>query len=258
MVKQLQEIFEYRELILNLAVRDLKVRYKGSFLGFFWSFLNPLLMMAVLFIIFSKIFRIQIENFPIFLLAGILPWQFFATVFSDTTKTITENANLIKKVYFPKEALILSIILSNLVNFLLSLFVLFIFILFCKIKLTLLIFLLPFILIIQLIFLIGMGLIFSALNVFFRDTIWIVNILLLAWFYLTPIFYPVKMIPKEYLSFYMLNPMAAIVSAYRNILLYGNMFNVTYLAATFFISLVLLFIGLKTYQKVSDIFPEEI
>jgi len=227
-------------------------------LGFFWSLLNPLLMMLVLFFVFSVIFRIQIEHFPIFLLAGILPWHFFSIVFADSTKTIIDNANLIKKIYFPREVLIISIILSNLVNFLLSLIVLFAFLLLFHIEITFFILLLPLIILIQVFFLVGIGLISSALNVFYRDVTWIVNTLLLLWFYFTPIFYSTTMVPQRFLNLYMLNPMAALVTSYRDILLYGKPPNFIYLLITSLSSLILFFIGMKIYQRYSSVFTEEV
>ena len=258
MIKKILEVIDYRELILNLAVRDLKIRYKGSLLGFFWSLLNPLLMMLVLFFVFSIIFKVQIENFQIFLLAGILPWHFFSIVLTDSTKTIIDNANLIKKIYFPREVLTISIILSNLVNFLLSLIILFVFILLFHIKITPWALLLPLIILVQIIFLFGIGLISSALNVFYRDVTWIVNVLLLLWFYFTPIFYSTTMVPQKFLNLYMLNPMAVLVTSYRDILLYGKAPNITYLLITLLSSLMLFFIGMKIYQRYSSVFAEEV
>ena len=163
------------------------------------------------------------------------------------------------KIYFPiVSCLIISIILSNLVNFLLSLIVLFAFLLLFHIEITFFILLLPLIILIQVFFLVGIGLISSALNVFYRDVTWIVNTLLLLWFYFTPIFYSTTMVPQRFLNLYMLNPMAALVTSYRDILLYGKPPNFIYLLITSLSSLILFFIGMKIYQRYSSVFTEEV
>ena len=169
MLGQLREIFKFKNLTYNLVSRDLKVKYKGSILGFFWSLLNPLAMLIVYTVAFKYIIRIRVENFPLFFLCGFLPWTFLSLSLSMAVSSIKDNANLVKKVYFPREILPLSIVLSNLVQFLLTFIILIPALLLFKIKLGLPLLYLPLIIIFHLAFTLGLSLFLSALNVFFSD-----------------------------------------------------------------------------------------
>jgi len=222
-------ILAYRDLFLNLVVRDLKVRYKKSALGFLWSLLNPLMMMVVFTIVFTILTVPTIDNFPVFVLTGIVAWNFFATSVTGAAFTVVGNSTLINKVYFPRELLPASLVASNLVNFLLTLVVLFGFIIAFKIKITAMVALLPAIIAIQVMLTLGIALAVAAVNVFYRDVSVLLEVGIQAWFFLTPIFYQLERIPQS-ISFlgidvwrwvYMLNPMAAIITDYRYVLLYG-------------------------------------
>lgn len=228
---QLQELWRYRNLIANLVIRDLKVRYKNSILGVLWSLLNPLLLM----VIFTFVFTImqpnnQIPHFAVFILTGLLPWSFFSNAIMAGASQITGNGPLIKKVYFPREVLPISTVLSNFVNFLLSLIPLVLFLMWSGIGFTIQLIWLPVILMIHLIMIMGLALFLSALTVFYRDTIMILDALLLGLFFMTPIFYPMELIQQEAVIFGIslpinriirwLNPMASIVDSYRTVI-YG-------------------------------------
>ncbi len=252
------ELFKYRELIKNLVIKDLKLMYKNSSLGFFWSLLNPLLRTFVFYFVFTKIFHIGIEHFVVYLLCGILAWMFFASSLNQATTSIVNNASLIKKVYFPREIYPLSSTLSNLVNFLLALVVLFLWILFSGIKLNFSIIYLPLIILIQLIFTIGMGLLFSTIYVFIRDLGHLLELILLAWFYASPIFYQVSMVPSKIRHIYMLNPMAALITSYRDIFLYGRHPDLKLLGITTLTSIITLVIGWLLFSFHSKKFAEEI
>ena len=252
----IKEIFEYKELIKNLVVRDLKVRYKRSILGIFWALLEPLLLMILFSVVFSIILRIRIENYPIFLLCGILPWSFFATSLSYSAGSIDGNATLIKKIYFPREIIPLTVVISRLTNFLISLFLLFIFLIIFRIKLTYYIAYLPLILGVQLILILGLSLLFSALNTFYKDIGFILQFTLFGWFYLTPIFYPITLVPEKFLSLYMLNPMATIVYSYRNILFYGIFPDLNYLLVSVIVSALCLVIGNYIFRRLEFHFAE--
>jgi lipopolysaccharide transport system permease protein len=252
----IKEIFEYKELIKNLVVRDLKVRYKRSILGVFWALLEPLLLMILFTAVFSILLRIQVEKYPVFVLCGILPWTFFSTSLLYSAGSIAENAPLIKKIYFPREILPLTAIISRLMNFLLSLGLLFIFLIAFKIKFTYNFAYLPLILIVQLIFILGLSLFFSSLNTFYHDVGFILQFILFGWFYITPIFYPITMVPERYLSFYMLNPMATIVHAYRNVLFSGIAPDFKYLSIALVISTLCLIIGIYTFRRMEFRFAE--
>ena len=232
MIANLQELLRYRELVRNLVARELKARYKNSVLGFFWSLVNPLLMMVVFSIVLTYLLpNYSIAHFPVFVLCAILPWNFFTSSVMGSVNSIVGNAHLIKKVYFPREALPLATVLANLVNFLLALIVLVVMLYIAGIGLTGWALLLPVIIFVQFLFTLGLAFIFSTLNVFYRDTGMIMDVLLLAWFFLTPVMYPLDILPLERVVLgvtlpvrrltYILNPMASLIASYRCIL-YGS------------------------------------
>ncbi|MEA3255402.1 MAG: ABC transporter permease, partial [Candidatus Altiarchaeota archaeon] len=179
MLGNIRNLIEHRELLFYLSMKDFKVRYKSAVLGFLWALLMPLSMMVIFTIVFSFIVRIPVENYPVFLLAGLIPWTFLNMSLSTAINSFVDNGNLIKKVKFPRELVPISVVLANLVNFLLSLIVLFLFILLFNIKLTTAIILLPFIIVIQLIFIAGISLILSSLNVQYRDVRYITEVVLM-------------------------------------------------------------------------------
>jgi ABC-type polysaccharide/polyol phosphate export permease len=232
MTHNIKELWRYRDLVRNLVVRDLKARYKNSILGFFWSLVNPLLMMAVFSVVFTYMMPSRsIPHFPIFALCAILPWNFFNTSIMGSITSIVGNAHLIKKVYFPREVLPLSTVLSNLVNFALAMVVLFAALFAVGIGLTPWALLLPIVIFVQLLFTLGLAFLLSTLNVFYRDVAMIMDVLLLAWFFLTPVMYPIDILPEQAMVLgielpvqrltYILNPMASLIASYRSIL-YGS------------------------------------
>lgn len=253
---KIKEILEYKELIKNLVVRDLKVRYKRSILGVFWALLEPLILMILFTVVFSILLRIRIENYPVFVLCGILPWVFFSSALTYSADSIAGNASLIKKIFFPREIIPLTVIFSRLVNFLVSLLFLFIFMIVFKIKFTYCLVYLPLIVGIQLLLILGLALFCSSLNTFYQDVGFILQFILFGWFYLTPIFYPVSMVPERYFFLYMLNPMATIVHSYRNVIFYGAPPEGGYLVITVATSLVVFFIGITFFRRLESRFAE--
>jgi len=268
-VARLRELVQYRELVKNLVIRDLKVRYKNSVLGFLWSLLNPLMMM----VIFTVVFTIMLPNntidrFPVFVLCALLPWNFFSSSVMTSIHSIVGNAHLIKKVYFPREVLPLSAVLANLVNFLLAMTVLFGMIFVFRTPLTVWALLLPVVVIIQLIFTLGLAFFLSTLNVFYRDTAAIMDVAMLAWFFLTPVFYPITILPHYRTLFgfaldiqrlaYILNPMASIIASYRVILYNGAPPAFDFLIRTAVTSLVLLSLGYFVFLRYSRVFAEQL
>lgn len=249
-------IWAYRELLRNLVVRDLKVRYKRSILGVFWALLEPLILMCLFTVVFSLLLRIQVEKYPVFVLCGILPWSFFNTALAYSATSIVQNAPLIKKIYFPREIIPLAVVISRLVHFLISLVVLLIFLFIFKINITFALIYLPLIIIIQFIFIVGLSLFFAALNTFYNDVGFILQFILFGWFYLNPIFYPLSMVPERYLTFYMLNPMAAIIYSYRNVLFCGLPPQGEYLLMAVVMSLVALLVGVAVFHRLQFRFAE--
>ena len=245
-------------LLKCLTEREIKSRYKGSILGLFWSFLNPVLYMAVLTIIFGFIVKIKIENYPLFILSGLLPWMFLSTSLSQSTNSIIANSSLINKVYLPKELFPFSLVLANLVNFIFSLSFFFILLLLFKLnlKLNVIVLFLPILLFFTTIFCAGICLLFSCLNVFFRDLSHLVGIILTLWFYASPVFYPIDMIPRRYLNLYFVNPMASIIHCYRELLIYGKVPELNYVVIAMLSSVVIFIFGYSIFVKYEDLFAE--
>jgi len=229
MLKELRTIFEWKDLIRNLVLRNLRIRYKGSTLGFLWTMINPLFMMGIYFI-FIKLLKLPIDLPQ--LLIGILVWQFFVMCLSDSVNAITGYPSLIKRTYSPKYVFPLSMVLANLINFLLSLLVLAVFLIIYTLafgyplQTGFGLLLLPLIILIQLMLVLGLSNFFSCLNVYFKDIEHIMSIILLAWFFLSPIMYTLDLVKEKtmnigpwVLNLYILNPMASIVTFYRYVFL---------------------------------------
>ena len=254
-----KELWQYREMIVSLVKRDLKSRYKGSFLGFLWMFLNPLFQLVVYTIVFSTIMRMGIENFYLFLFVALVPWIFFSTCLSSGTTVIFGQQDMVKKIYFPREVLPLAFTLSQFVNMLLSFVIIFIVVFISGTKVTVqaLLFL-PLVMISEFILALGISYLASSLNVFFRDLEHILSIISMAWMYLTPVLYPIDMIPENYLPIYFLNPMTPIIIAYRDILYYGRTPEGGTLLKAFGMGLIVLIIGHITFAKLQRKFAEEL
>ncbi|MFA5144814.1 MAG: ABC transporter permease [Candidatus Omnitrophota bacterium] len=254
--RYLKNIFSYRELIFNLAAKDFKVRYKTAVLGFLWTLLNPLLMMLILSLVFSWIIKIDIEKYPVFLLAGLLPWYFFSFSLSSGTLSVVDNANLIKKIYFPREIILFSVVIANLINFLISLAILFIFMQAFKIHVTFLVLFLPGLIILECLFVLGISFIAATLHTFFRDTKYIIELMLLVGFYITPVFYPLSMVPEGVRSVYLANPMTCFIILYRDLLLYGKISSAAMIMYTIASSVIIFVFGLALFKKHQKIFAD--
>lgn len=256
---RLQEAGRYRDLVLNLVSRDLKVRYRESFVGFGWSMLNPLLMTGVFYLVFHVFLGNPTPMFPVFLLCGILPWNWCSAAVSTGVGSVVSNAHLIKKVYFPRELLPVSIVASNMVHFLLALPVLLLMMAIFGAPFTGWIALVPLLMAIQMAFLCGVALFLSCLNVFFRDTRPIMDVLLQLWFFLTPVFYRIEDVAGGWASaLYLLNPMASIVTAYRAVLYDGRAPDASLLAVSTTVSLAVLVAGYAFFARSSHLFGEEL
>jgi lipopolysaccharide transport system permease protein len=218
----LRELLGARELLRTFVARDLQVRYKGSALGILWSLLNPALMMGVYTAVFSSIMKNHIVDFPVFFMAGFLPWTFFSTALQIGSFSLLANSSLLQKVYFPREVLPISITLANLANLGLAFVAFFPLGLYLRgFTLSGLLGVLP-ITLFLLMFTIGMVMLFSALTVFFRDIEFLLGVVLQAWFFLTPIVYSFSSVPERFVRFFRLNPMLPFVNAYRDALYYGR------------------------------------
>lgn len=223
MIARAQELVSYRSLVRNLVTKDLKVRYKNSVLGFVWSLLNPLLMMVIYTFVFTKLLKTARPNFEVFIFTALLPWNWCTRGLSLATNSLLDNAAIINKVYFPRVLLPVSVVASEAINFLLALPALVLLMVFFAQPFTPWIAYLPVLIVIQALLLTGLGLLLAAINVVFRDTGVILEVLLTAWFFLTPIFYDISDLAPEMANWmYRLNPMAAIIGEYRKILYFGE------------------------------------
>lgn len=246
-------------MIISLVKRDLKSRYKGSFLGFLWMFLNPLLQMFVYNIVFSTIMRMDIDKFYLFLFVALVPWLFFSTCLSAGTTVIFSQQDMVKKIYFPREVLPIAFTLSQFVNMLLSFIVIFAIVIFSGVKLNPIALLyLPLIMIIEFILALGITFLASVLTVYFRDLEHILSIVSMAWMYLTPVVYPVEYVPEKYVKLFYLNPMTSITIAYRDILYYGQVPQINTLINAIALGVLVLIIGKITFTKLQRGFAEEL
>ncbi|AAK80285.1 ABC-2 type transport system permease protein [Clostridium acetobutylicum] len=258
MINSIKEILKYKELLQNLTMKELKLKYRNSALGFFWSFLNPIMLLIVYTFAFKYIMHQTTPNYTVTLLAALLPWQFFQGAVQGSTTSIISNSNLIKKIYFPRQIMPLSIIFSNFVSFLITLVILFGAMIVSQVPFSFTILLLPIILLLLLVFSVGLSLILSSLNVLYRDVSHFVEVLFMLWFYLTPIVYVLDRIPILYKNILLINPMTMIVECIRSVLLEGKMPNPFYIVVILVWDIVLLYVGDRIFRKIENDFAEEV
>jgi len=215
------DAYRYRKLIWLLTVKELKIRYHRSLLGFFWALLHPLLMALVLTVVFSTILRFNVDHYPVFLLSTLFPWTFFSQALAYATESIVSNGELLKKVYVPPVVFPLAAVLANLINFALSLVPLALLLLVVGFPFHITWLYLPVPIVLLLAFTLGLGLIFAAANVFFRDMSHIQQILLAAWFYFSPIIYDLRFIDPRFHILFRFNPMLYILNGFR-LAIYGD------------------------------------
>lgn len=229
MVNELKELLKYRYLLSQLVVRDIKVRYKNSFLGFLWSLANPLLQVATMTVVIKYVMRLDIPNYSAYLLVGYLPWMFFQMALLDSSQVVLTHRDLLRKVYFPREVLPISVVIANLIHYVLALLVFFAYLLFYRIfmhgaPLGISVLWLPVLMALQTALVIGLAFFISCLNVFYEDVKYLLTVLLNVFFYLTPVMYPAELVAAKLQSpllykLYLLLPMNALTDAYRKTLL---------------------------------------
>jgi lipopolysaccharide transport system permease protein len=260
---ELRNLLRYRQLIAALTVRDLKARYRGSVLGFFWSLANPLMLLGVYTLVFTKFFpRPDLQPFPLFLFAGILPWSFFAGAVLESTTSISSNAGLIKKVMFPAEALPLVVVMSHLVHFVLALPILLaallIFHLMGEAPLSPVLLLAPVVMLLQTFFIAGIALMVSSASVLFRDLRDLIANLMQLFFFLTPVIYALDKIPQSMRALLHLNPMTPFVLAYQDIFFYGQPPGIWSSALMVLYAAVSLAVGFGVFERLRDTLAEAI
>ena len=253
-----KKIYNYRELLKTNVKKEIRGRYKNSFLGILWSFLNPLLQLLVYSVIFGALLAGGDETYPIYICIALIPWTYFTTAITQASFTVIGNADIIKKVYFPREILPISVVTSGAVNFVISTIIILAFVIFSGVGLSWYILLYPFILLIQYILLLGIGFIVSSVTVYFRDLEHIIGVVLMAAFYATPIVYKIEQLPHTLQVLVNLNPMTHLINAYRDIFYYHQMPNMKILLVLLAASVILTIIGYFIFKKLQKGFAEEL
>jgi len=253
-----KRIYNYRELLKTNVKKEIRGRYKNSILGVMWSFLNPLLQLAVYAVIFGALLAGGDPTYHIYICVALIPWTYFTTAVSQSAFTIVGNGDILKKVYFPREILPISVATSGAVNFIISTLIILAFVIFSGIGLSKYVLLYPFILLIQYILILGIGFIVSAITVYVRDLEHIIGIILMVAFYGTPIIYKLEQLPPELQTIMKLNPMTHIIDAYRDIFYNQTMPNMKILLMLLAGSIILTIIGYFIFKKLQKGFAEQL
>ncbi|HZU05693.1 MAG TPA: ABC transporter permease [Chloroflexota bacterium] len=266
LLSAVREALTYHELLRTLLARDLKVRYKHSVLGFFWSLLRPLLVIAVLVFVFQVLLETSIPNFALFIIVGYLVWSYTADALSAAVRSVVNNAVLVKRVYFPRELLPAAAVLAHLVHFLLALLLVLPLVVLGGIPLTVQVLWLPSLILFQTLFLLGVGLVLAAANVFFRDVEAALDPCLIAWFFATPILYDLGTVfSREWAGInlgwlvHALNPMASFITSYRLVLIGGGVApDPAFMVRTYATALLVLVGGYAVFKYYEPRFGEEL
>ncbi len=254
MTQYIQNFIKFRPLLKELVTRDIKTKYRRSVLGVLWTLLNPLLMMIVLSIVFSNLFRFRIENYPLYILSGQLIYNFFSEGTSRSMSAVIDNASLIKKVYIPKYLFAFSRILSSFINLMASFCALIIVMIFTDARLyyTTILAIIPIFLLT--VFATGIGLILAAVAVKFRDMIHLYGVLLVALNYLAPIIYPMSILPGKINFLVRLNPITQVLNVFREVVIYGQLPSAGSVLYSLVMAVIALVVGLYVFYKNQDNF----
>ncbi len=253
-----KNLYDYRELLKTSVKKEVRSKYKNSFLGVLWSFLNPLLQIIVYAIIFSLILKNKQDNYAIFLCAGLIPWTYFSISINKSAFTIIENGNIIKKVYFPREIIPISVVTAETINFLISTLIILGFVIFGGIGISKYILYYPLVLIAQYLVILAISFIISSICVYFRDLQHFIGIILQLLFYATPIVYSQDSIPPEYQWILKYNPMTYIVNAYRNIFYYKTAIDLKSIILLIIIAIGGCVCGYWIFSKLQKGFAEQL
>lgn len=256
MVGMCRSLYQHRELVGILVAKQLKLRYRGSGLGFLWTLLNPLLQMVVYTLVFSVYFRLDMEKYPAFLFAGLLPWIWFASSLQQGVTCILDGAGLVTRSQFPAEVLPVVTLTTNTLNFLLTLPLLLVFLLVFKVTLGPALLALPLLIALEYLLALGPVLILAALNVQFRDLQHIILHLLTVLQFLTPIFYPLSLIPEPLRAWAVVNPLAILFSAFQDVLYFNRLPPWPPLLGLFVVSCVLLSAASAMFTRYKPTFAE--
>lgn len=255
LINKFRRLYAFDELLKQLIIRDIKLKYRRSYLGYLWSILNPLMLMMVLVIVFSNLFRFDIPNFPLYLISGQVIFNFMVEATNMSVWSITGNATLLKKTYVPKYIFTLSKVGSSLVNLLFSLGALLLVMLFTQADFSWNLLFFPVVILQVFIFSLGLGLWLAAITVFFRDIQYLWGVFVSMWMYLTPLFYPISIIPEEYQTLYKTaNPMYWYIEQFRDIVLYAKFPESNSIFMGLLVSIGILILGAWYFNKKQDEF----
>jgi len=251
----MKTLYQHSDLIWYLVMRDMRVRYRRSTLGLLWTMLQPLLMMLVLHIVFSSVFRFELYSYPVYALAGILFWNFFSQSIVASMNSLRGNAGILQKLPVPKAVFPIATVISGIVNMCLELVPLFVILIVTGHPLEPALLFLPVSIVLAGIFTLGAGLLLSPLAVFFSDVVELVGVVLMLLMYLTPIFYPMAIVPDRYRWLVRFNPIRSVLEVFRDPIYYGKIPPLPHLTVTLVIALAALLIGALAFRKSSDRIP---
>ena len=259
MFADIKNIWTFRDMILELTHRELRGKYKGSVLGFLWTYVNPLLQILVYSFVFSQIFRSGIEKFHLYLIVGMFPFNFFTGGVIQGLGSIRYQGDLVKKVYFPRQILPIVSLTVNFVNLLISFVIIYSILLISGwgVNPGLQGWLIP-VMLIEYFFSLGLALLLSAVEVYFRDIEHIMSVVMMVWMYVTPMFYSVDIIPQQYLPVFYCNPMLYIISMYQQVLYYKVAPDMTYMLKALAFALANIIIGSIVFKILEKRFAEEL
>jgi lipopolysaccharide transport system permease protein len=256
MTELCRSLYKHRELLGVLVAKQLKLRYRGSVLGFFWTLLNPMLQMLVYTLVFSVYFRLDMERYPAFLFTGLLPWIWFSSSLQQGVTSILDGAGLVTRTQFPAEVLPVVVLTSNTVNFLLTLPLLLILLLAFRVTLGIPLLALPILIALQYLLTLGCVLILAAVNVYFRDVQHIIFHLLTIMQFLTPVFYPITVIPEPFRPWALVNPLAVLIAAFQDVLFFNRMPSWPSLLAILVVACVVLSVAATMFTRYKQTFAE--
>ena len=259
-MKIFKDLYNYRELLKTSVKKDIGGKYKHSFLGVLWSFINPLLQILVYALIFPLVMKNggSYKDYTVFMVCGLIPWAYFTTVINRASFIMIENGNILKKVYFPRSILPLSLVTSETINFLVSCIIILAFIVIKGFGISKFILFFPLVLLIQYVLLLGIALIFSAVTVYMRDIQHFIGVVLQLLFYATPIVYSIDTIPENFRWILKWNPMTYIIEGYRAIFYNQTIPDLKSLGVLGIISIIILIVGYLLFNKLQKRFAEEL
>ena len=258
-IKRVQEINEYQDMIKGLVRRELRGKYKASLLGFLWNFINPLISIVVYIIVFSWVYQSGIEQYPIYLIVGMMPWNFFSASIGGGAGAIVHQADMTKKIFFPREVLVISTVTANFINLLITyIIVLAIVFTWRPIERPIILFYLVIAFLTEYMFSLGIALLLAAIDVYFRDVEYMTGVILMAWVWMTPVMYAINGVPQILQNVLKFNPMTWYIKLYQNTLYYNIQSSGELVLTCLITGIIALLIGEIVFMHLEGDFAEEL